>query len=149
MPDTDADADSDITRQEKLDALRDVARYRPTFTVGIVVLGVAAAIFEGLGLSFILPIVELVQLEDPAAEAEGLMAVFVTAYQFAGIPFTLGFVVLGVSAVMVIRYTSSFAVAWLREALRTYYIRDLQDRAFQNEEIDVDKDVLRDLGYLE
>jgi len=34
--------------------------------------------------------------------------------------------------VMVARYTTSFAVAWLRAAVRTYYIRDLQDRAFRN-----------------
>jgi len=121
-----------ISRQKKLQALADVASYNPTFTVGIVLLGIVAAIFEGVGLSFVLPIVELVQLDNPTAEAEGLLAVFVTAYQTVGIPFTLGYVVLGVSLVMVVRYTTSFAVAWLREVLRTYYIRDLQDRAFRH-----------------
>ncbi|MFA9518175.1 ABC transporter ATP-binding protein [Halopenitus sp. H-Gu1] len=121
-----------VSRRAKLNALRDVARYNPTYTVAVVALGVVAAVLEGVGLSFILPIVELVQLQDPAAEAEGLLAVFVTAYQTLGIPFTLGYVVLGVSTVMVARYTTSFAVAWFREALRTYYIRDLQTRAFRN-----------------
>ena len=121
-----------ISRRKKIDALLDVARYKPRFTAGIVLLGVVAAVLEGVGLSFILPIVELVQLEDPAAEADGVLAVFVTVYGALGIPFSLGFVVLGVSAVMVARYTTSFAVAWLREAVRTYYIRDLQDRAFKN-----------------
>ncbi|QUO47722.1 ABC transporter ATP-binding protein [Halorubrum ruber] len=121
-----------VSRREKLDALRDVARYNPKYTAAVVVLGVVAAVLEGVGLSFILPIVELVQLQDPAAEAEGLLAVFVTAYQAVGIPFTLGYVVVGVSAVMVARYTASFSVAWFREALRTYYIRDLQTRAFRN-----------------
>jgi len=121
-----------VSRREKLDALRDVAKYNPTYTTAVVVLGVVAAVLEGVGLSFILPIVELVQLEDPAREAEGLLAVFVTVYQTLGIPFTLGYVVVGVSAVMVARYTTSFSVAWFREALRTYYIRDLQTRAFRN-----------------
>ncbi|MDL0131168.1 ABC transporter ATP-binding protein [Halobacterium salinarum] len=121
-----------VSRHEKLDALLDVARYNPKYTAAVVVLGVVAAVLEGVGLSFILPIVELVQLQDPAAEAEGLLAVFVTAYQAVGIPFKLGYVVVGVSAVMVARYTTSFAVAWFREALRTYYIRDLQTRAFRN-----------------
>ncbi|WP_017342229.1 ABC transporter ATP-binding protein [Halorubrum sp. T3] len=121
-----------VSRREKLDALRDVARYNPKYTAAVVVLGVVAAVLEGVGLSFILPIVELVQLQDPAAEAEGLLAVFVTVYQTLGIPFTLGYVVVGVSAVMVARYTTSFAVSWFREALRTYYIRDLQTRAFRN-----------------
>jgi subfamily B ATP-binding cassette protein MsbA len=121
-----------VSRREKLDALRDVAKYNPKYTAAVVMLGIIAAVLEGVGLGFILPIVELVQLQDPVAEAEGLLAVFVTTYQTLGIPFTLGYVVLGVSAVMVARYTTSFAVAWFREALRTYYIRDLQTRAFRN-----------------
>ncbi|QGX94807.1 ABC transporter ATP-binding protein [Haloplanus rallus] len=121
-----------VSRREKINALLDVSGYNPQFTAGIVSLGILAAILEGVGLSFILPIVELVQLERPAAQADGLLAVFVTAYQMLGIPFTLGYVVLGVSIVMIARYTTSFIVAWLREAVRTYYIRDLQDQAFRN-----------------
>ncbi len=121
-----------ISRRKKIDTLLHIAQYNPRFTAGIVLLGVVAAMLEGIGLSFILPIVELVQLEDPAAEADGLLAVFVIVYGSLGIPFSLGFVVLGVSIVMIARYTTSFIVAWLREALRTRYIRDLQDRAFRN-----------------
>ncbi len=133
MSSSDSEPEVDpVSRQAKLNAIRDVAKYNPKYTAGIVGLGIVAAILEGVGLSFILPIVDLVQLEDPAAEAEGLLAVFVLAYDAAGVPFTLGFVVLGVSLVMTARYTTSFGVAWLREALRTYYIRDLQTRAFQN-----------------
>ena len=128
-----SDSENDnISRQEKINALLDVARFDPKFTVLIVGLGLVAAVLEGVGLSFILPIIEIVQADDPVAEADGLMAVFVTAYQTLGIPFTLGFVVVGVSAVMTLRYTTSFVVAWFREALRTYYIRDLQLRAFRN-----------------
>lgn len=121
-----------ISRREKLDALLDVARFDPTFAILIVALGLVAAVLEGVGLSFILPIIEIVQVDDPVAEADGLMAAFVTAYQALGVPFTLGFVVLGVAAVMTVRYTTSFVVAWFREVLRTYYIRDLQQRAFGN-----------------
>jgi subfamily B ATP-binding cassette protein MsbA len=119
-----------VSRQEKIDALLDVARFNPKFTVLIIGLGLVAAVLEGVGLSFILPIVEIVQAEDPVAQADGLMAAFVTVYQTLGIPFTLGFVVVGVAVVMTARYTMSFIVAWFREALRTYYIRDLQMRAF-------------------
>jgi len=121
-----------VSRREKLAALRDVARYKPRFTIGIVGLGIVAAILEGVGLSFILPIVEIVQTDNPAAEADGLMGLFVTAYQTVGVPLTLGTAVVGVSLVMVVRHTSSFVVAWLREVLRTYYMRDLQDRAFRH-----------------
>lgn len=128
---SDSDPDS-ISRQEKVDALLNVARFDPTFTFLLVGLGLVAAVLEGIGLSFILPIIEIVQLDDPVAEADGLMAVFVTVYQTLGIPFTLGFVVVGVTAVIILRYTTTFVVAWFREALRTRYMRDLQLRAFRN-----------------
>lgn len=121
-----------VSSQKKVDALRDVAGYNPRYTVAVIGLGLLAAILEGVGLSFILPIIEIVQLENPAAEADGIMSAFVTVYQASGVPLTLGTAVLGVSIVMIIRYASSFGVSWLREVLRTYYIRDLQDRAFRN-----------------
>ncbi|QCS42022.1 ABC transporter ATP-binding protein [Natrinema versiforme] len=128
-----SDSDSEgADRYEKIDALLDVARFNPRFTGSIILLGLVAAMLEGVGLSFILPIIEIVQVNDPTAQASGVMAIFVTTYQMLGIPFTLGNVVVGVSAVMTARYTSSFFVDWFREALRTYYIRDLQLRAFNN-----------------
>ncbi|USZ71452.1 ABC transporter ATP-binding protein [Natronosalvus halobius] len=121
-----------VSRRAKLEALLDVARYNPKFAAVIVVLGLVAAVLEGVGLSFILPIIELVQVDDPTAEADGLMGAFVMAYDTLGVPFTLGYIVVGVAAVMTVRYTTSFVVAWFREALRTYYIRDLQLRAYDN-----------------
>ncbi|WP_247730638.1 ABC transporter ATP-binding protein [Halovivax limisalsi] len=121
-----------VTRRDKLEALLDVARFNPKFTVLIVFLGLVAAVLEGVGLSFIMPIIEIVQIDDPTAQADGLMGMFVAAYDLLGVRFTLGTVVVGVAIVMTIRYTTSFVVAWFREALRTYYIRDLQLRAFDN-----------------
>lgn len=125
--------DSDkITRRDKINALLDVARFNPRFTALIIILGLIAAVLEGVGLSFIMPIIEIVQADDPVGEADGLMEAFVMVFQWLRIPFTLGYVIVAVTAVMTVRYTSSFLVAWFREALRTYYIRDLQLRAFNN-----------------
>lgn len=122
----------DVSRKEKIQAIVSVAKYDPKLTVGIIGLGIFAAVLEGIGLSFILPIVELVQSDGGAASQGGLAGAFASAYQFFGVPLTLGTAVAGVGAVMVVRYTSSFLVAWFREALRTYYTRDLQIRAFDN-----------------
>jgi subfamily B ATP-binding cassette protein MsbA len=122
----------DVPRREKVDALLDVANFNPKFTVLIIILGLGAAVLEGIGLGFILPIIEIVQAENPATEADGVLGLFVTLYRTLGIPFTLQFVVMGVALVMTVRYTLSFMVAWFREALRTYYTRDLQIRAFDN-----------------
>lgn len=122
-----------ITRRQQLQALTRVAKYRPAFTVAIIIGGVFAAALEAVGLSFILPIIEIVQAPgDPAANADGVLGVFVGAYEFLGIPFSLGSVVLGVSFVLGVRWTATFFVRWLREALIVDYIRELQTRAFES-----------------
>ncbi|GGM60497.1 subfamily B ATP-binding cassette protein MsbA [Halarchaeum rubridurum] len=127
MSDDDAPG---ATRREKLDALLGVAAYSPRLTAGIVALGLLAAVLEGVGLSFILPIIELVGTEGQPA-TDGIGGLFVRAYRAVGVPLTLGTAVAGVAVVMAVRFASSFLVAWLREALRTYYVRDLQLRAFE------------------
>ncbi len=122
-----------ISRRDQLDALIRVGRYRPKLTVAIIIGGIFAALLEGVGLGFILPIVEIVQTSgDPTAEAEGVMLAFVTAYQFLGIPFTLGLVITGVSLILAIRWTTTFLVRWMREALVVDYTREIQTQAFDN-----------------
>ena len=130
MTDTEVDRTS---RREQLQALVRVAKYRPALTGGIVIFSVFAASLEAVGLSFILPIVELVQAPgNPATEADGVLGAFVAIYQVLGIPFTLGSVILGVSFVLTVRWTSTFVVRWFRGALEVDYIRELQTRAFEN-----------------
>jgi len=121
-----------VSRREKLEALLEVARYNPKLTAFVIALGLVAAVLEGIGLSFILPVIEIVQLEDPTAEADGLLGAFVTVYAALGVPFTLGYVVVGVAVVMTIRYTTSFIVAWFSYALRYDYIRDKQSQAYNS-----------------
>jgi len=85
---TDTESE-DISRRAQLRALVRVARYRPVFTAAIIGAGVFAATLEAVGLSFILPIVEIVQApSDPAAEADGVLGVFVAESQTRGLPFT-------------------------------------------------------------
>jgi subfamily B ATP-binding cassette protein MsbA len=119
----------EITTKEKLSALRRVAGYRPVLTAGIIGLSLFAAVLEGIGLSFLLPIIETAQSSGPPPE-DGLVGAFVTVYRFLGIPFTLEFIILGVASVMVARYTSSFLVAWFKAKLRTEYVRHLQTVSF-------------------
>lgn len=118
---------------EKTRAAVQVATFKPLYTGLIVAVGITTATLEGIGLSFILPIVELVQQPaDPGADADGLMLAFVRAYELLGVPFTIEFVILGVAAVMTVRYTVGFLAIWLRELLRQEYVRHLQTQAFEN-----------------
>ena len=122
----------EVTRREKIEALLAAARFRPKLLLLLFAMGILVAVLEGAGLTFIVPIIEIVQADAPAEEADGLMAIFVTAYQVLGIPFTLGFVIAGVGAVMTLRYTTEFFYSWFRRILRYTYQRDLQKRAFDS-----------------
>lgn len=122
----------EISREEKIDALVSAARFRPKFLLLIIVIGIGVAILEGVGLTFIIPIIEIVQADDPIAEADGLMGIFVEFYKLLGIPFTLGFVIAGVGAVMTLRFTGGFFYAWFRRILRYTYQRHLEKRAFDS-----------------
>ncbi|AEH36992.1 ABC transporter ATP-binding protein [Halopiger xanaduensis] len=119
-----------ITWREKFDALVQVARYRPAFTAGIIVLGALVAALEGVGLSFIYPILEVAQSNEPITEAGGLLGTFVDIYQFVGIPFSLEFLIIGIAGVMTIRFTASFVVAWLKAVLRQRYEEWIRTQAF-------------------
>ena len=129
MPEVD---NGTVSRREKLNALLSAARYNPRFTALLIGLGLVVAVLEGVGLTFIIPVIELIQADEPVAEADGLMAVFVSLYQIAGVPFTLGYVISGVAVVMTLRYTSSFVYSWFRRILRYNYQRHLQKRAFDS-----------------
>jgi subfamily B ATP-binding cassette protein MsbA len=120
----------DLSRREQLRTVYRAAKYRPTLSAGIVLLSSVAAVLEGVGLSFLLPIISLSQDPEAAREAGGHTGMFVDAFEFVGVPFTLEYVILGVAAVMVVRYTSSFLVGWSRAILGEDYVRHLQQVAY-------------------
>ncbi|OYR83242.1 multidrug ABC transporter permease, partial [Halorubrum sp. E3] len=126
------DASEEITWREKLHALRRVAAYRPKLVIVIGILGGFTALLEGIGLSFIWPILEVAQAEDPITQGGGLLGVFLQAYDVVGIPFQLEFLIIGVGFAMTIRFTSSFLVTWLRSILQKRYEEMLRTRAFDS-----------------
>ena len=119
----------DITWREKGEALWRVAEYRPKFTAGIVILGGFVALLEGIGLSFIYPIIEVARGGEVEA-TDPIMEGFLLAYDQFGIPFTLEFLILGIAGVMTVRFTSSFFVGWMRALLQKRYERDLRTETF-------------------
>ena len=122
-----------VTLREKAHAIYRVAAFRPVTTALLVVCSVATAFLEGIGLTFIVPIVETVMADGrPATTADGLLAVFADAYAILGIPFTLGSIIVGVIAVMTLRYAASFTVTWFQAVLRAEYIEYLQTTAYDH-----------------
>jgi len=119
-----------INRQEKIEALKRLARYNPMFMFGLICLGTVVAFLEGVGLGFIYPIIEVAQAEDPTQVDGPIMEAFVWTYEFFGIPFELGYLIIGVAAVMTVRYSLSFVVAWLGAMLGKRYEKHLRTIAF-------------------
>lgn len=124
------DENTDLTWREKIDALSRVARYRPKFAFGLVIIGGFVAFLEGIGLSFIYPIIETAQADEPTNVSGPIMELFVSTYQLLGIPFSLGYLIVGVALVMTFRYTMSFLVRWLGTVLGYQYEQHLRTQAF-------------------
>jgi len=123
-------SESDISLREKFHALRIIASYDPKLVSLIVVFGFVTALFEGIGMALILPVIEVAQNGPSTGDPSGLVGGFLAVYNLFGIPFTLEYIVGGLIAVITVRYVTSFVVAYLRESLRTQYIRELQRSAY-------------------
>jgi len=124
---------SKITRREQLDALLRACRYRPVFSALLIVASLCAALLEAVGLSFIVPIVEVVQAAgDPVENADGILLVFVKVYDLLNIPLTLGYIVAGVSVVLTIRWVLTFGIRWARSILVIDYNSELKKQSFEN-----------------
>ncbi|MFB1065826.1 ABC transporter ATP-binding protein [Natrinema sp. H-ect4] len=121
----------DLSWREKIDALTRVAKYRPVFTFGLIILGGFVAFFQGVGLGFIYPIIEVAQTEGPVTGEGRVMNAFISFYEFFDIPFTLGNLIVGVAIVMTFRYAMSFLAAWLKALLSYQYEETLRTRAFK------------------
>ncbi len=122
---------AEISMREKLRAIVTVLRYRPRLTAAIVLLSFLTTLFEGISISFLLPIIEQARSGEPdAGESSELLDLFITVYAALGVPFTLEFIILGVTAMLVGRISMSFLVGWLTIYLQTHYVRDLQKEAF-------------------
>jgi len=121
----------DIIWREKFYALLRVARFRPRFTAMIVVLGGIVAFLEGIGLSFIYPIMEIANSEGEPEAQDAIMEGFLTTYELLGIPFSLGYLIVGIALIMTFRFTSSFMVAWLKAILQKRYEKSLRTKAFK------------------
>ena len=123
-------ASSDLTGREKLDALVAVARYRPLFAAAIVIFGAGTATLEGVGLSFIYPIMEVAQAEGAVQPSGPIMRTFAAAFDLLGLPFALEYLIVGISIVMTVRFSASFLMAWVSEILRRDYETHLRREAF-------------------
>jgi subfamily B ATP-binding cassette protein MsbA len=127
MKDNGIETAENTSKWEKLESIYKVASFKPRLTAGVVIFSLTTAALEGLGIGFILPIVQQARGDT---EPSGLAAAFARAYEALGVPFTLESIILGVGLVITVRYTAAFGLLWAREIIKTVYIRFLRKEAF-------------------
>ena len=120
----------EVSAREKASAVYEAARFRPRLGAVIVLLSLGSALLEGVGLGFLLPIIEITQSSTPPSEASGLLGRFVQAYSFIGLPFTLEYLILGIGTVMGVRFGLSFVTEWLRAVLGRRYQQHLRQELY-------------------
>ena len=121
----------DVTFRDKLHAIYLIVLFKPKFTGAIVLFGLLTALLEGVGVTFVVPLIEVAQAPE-APPDDGIVGAFATVYSILGISFTVGTIVVGLGVVLTVRYVSTFLAAWARVYLKNHYVRDLQTRGFEN-----------------
>ena len=116
--------------REKVHAVYEASQFRPTLGVVIVVLSSVTALLEGIGLGFLLPIVEIARSPGTPADADGALGIFVQVYEFVGLPLTLEWLILGLAGIIGLRFSLSFLTAWFRAVLGLSYRQHLRQRLF-------------------
>jgi len=122
----------EVSIRQKLSAVTEAARFRQRLGIVIVLLSLGTALLEGIGLGFLLPIIEITQSSTPPSEADGLLGRFVQAYSILGVPFTLEYLMLGIGLVMTLRFALSFLTGWLQAILARTYQRHLRKELFDS-----------------
>jgi subfamily B ATP-binding cassette protein MsbA len=117
---------TEISAEERRRVLYGIATFRPLLTGLIVVGSVLAALLEGIGLGFLLPVLEIAAGGDVANSSDQRVAAFASVYAAVGVEMTLATVVGGVAVVLTLRHALGFVVQWSRDRLQILYVRHLR-----------------------
>ncbi|AUV81109.1 hypothetical protein C2R22_05070 [Salinigranum rubrum] len=120
-----------LSPRRKLRLVWAAVRTNTALATAVLLLSLLAAVLEGIGLSFMLPIIEMATSGGvPPTDGDRVLSAFVAASDLLGVPFTLGTVLAGITLVVGARFGVQFLVAWLLAVLETRYVRDLRTRVF-------------------
>ncbi|QIB74925.1 ABC transporter ATP-binding protein [Halogeometricum borinquense] len=131
MSDERSSEASSVTLGEKLAALRTVISYDPTRFGGVVALSLVVAVFEGVGLSFLLPLVEAGRTSLTVASDQTVVSWFAAAYGTVGVPFTFETLLGGAALALGLRFGMATFVRYLQAQLVADYIRSLKTGVFR------------------
>lgn len=134
--------ESDLTFRESLEVIADAARHRPRTAGTLVGLNLGVAVLNGIGVGFIVPIVDFVVGGTTGGTVQ---EVFVRLYRLLGIPLTLETAIAGVAFVMLLQFSLTFITAVQQATLEASYVRRLRTASFESL-LAARVDVLDDIG---
>lgn len=125
-------ASREVDLRTKIEILRSLVAFKPRLQIAIVSVALFTAVFEGIGLSFLLPIIEVAQSGEAITNADGnqLLAAFLSVADLIGVQLTLETTMIGLTVIMFLRFTAQFVLRWFRSVLKTSYTAHLRSRAF-------------------
>ena len=121
---------TEVSTDARRRALHGIVTFRPLLTGLIVVGSVLAALLEGIGLGFLLPVLEIAAGGDVMNSSDQRVAAFAAVYATVGVEMTLATVVGGVALVLTLRHALGFVVQWSRDRLQVAYVRHLRSELF-------------------
>lgn len=129
----DESVDNLSSFRDKLKVFYYVLKYRPVFVTFIVFFSIFSGLMEGIGLTFIYPIFEIAEAGPEQIDSEDrIINIFITVYETLGVTVNLQNLLLGVSAVIIVRYSANFGLDWLKARLSGSYKAHLKKEAFRN-----------------
>jgi subfamily B ATP-binding cassette protein MsbA len=120
-----------VVDDEVVDSVKEVISYRPRLAAAVIFSSVITAALEGIGMGFLLPILQEAQLSETSDAGSRFVEGFEWVYNLIGAPFTLETILVGVAVVMSIRYSLSFLTDYLEGVLKYQYFEHLQRRLFK------------------
>jgi subfamily B ATP-binding cassette protein MsbA len=120
------------TLAEKLSELKQVFGFDPKRLTLIIALGLGVAVLEGIGIGYILPLLEVIQSGGGVGEQPNrVIDLFLSVYEIVGIPLTLETVLVPVGFLLSFRYIGTFVMNWLQALVGSRFIGDLQTEAYE------------------
>lgn len=129
--------------REKIEVLSAVGRFNLKLSVLIAGCSASVALLEGIGVGFLLTVVQFATVDTDSTASENLVIEFLSdLYASLDVPFTLEYIVAGVAVVMLLRYAGTVLVESARARLQAQYVTTLKSKVF-------DRTMAARLGFVE
>jgi len=125
---SEAEQADEYSGRELAESLLRVAKFRPIATSQILLLSIGAAVFEGVSLGLIIPVIEFMQTDGAATGFSAqVYRTLSTVYSAIGIQISLGTLLGGLALIFIVRYSLHILTTYVRGKLTNRYKAHLRN----------------------